>query len=127
VIRRPVFEADAFRRHVQQTLSGLAISERDGAYLASREFERRIYGDHYLARATGGTSATVKRIRREDLIAFHKHYYRPNGSMLLFSGAVSNERAVAHALAGGAPISGKSPITLSDRFPRGYGISLSGR
>ena len=97
VIRRPVFEADAFRRHIQQTLSGLAISEKNGAYLAAREFERRIYGDHYLARAPGGTSATVKQIRREDLIAFHRHYYRPNGSMLLFSGAVSNERAVALA------------------------------
>ena len=47
------------------------------------------------------------------------------GAYLLAWNAISaNERAVAHALRGGAPISGRSPITLSDRFPRGHGIIL---
>jgi len=47
--------------------------------------------------------------------------------LLAWNAVAANERAVARALAGGAPIAGKSPITLSDRFPRGYGISIRGR
>ena len=79
-----------------------------------------------LIRETGAKMPTV-------LVSFGSPYLLKqltsfDGAYLLAWNAVAaNERAVAHALAGGAPITGKSPITLSDRFPRGYGISISGR
>jgi beta-N-acetylhexosaminidase len=37
------------------------------------------------------------------------------------------ERAVADAVAGGAPIGGRLPITLSERYRRGYGIRVPAR
>jgi beta-N-acetylhexosaminidase len=47
--------------------------------------------------------------------------------LLAWNAIAANERAVANALAGGAPITGKLPITLSDRFGRGHGIIMEAR
>jgi len=49
------------------------------------------------------------------------------GTYLLAWHPVSaSEEAVARAIAGGAPIAGHLPITLSDRYPIGYGIVIEG-
>ena len=47
--------------------------------------------------------------------------------LLAWNAIAANERAVANALAGGAPITGTLPITLSDRFGRGHGITVEAR
>jgi CubicO group peptidase (beta-lactamase class C family) len=44
--------------------------------------------------------------------------------LVAWSAAPAAERAVARALAGGAPISGRLPITLGGDYPRGLGIEL---
>jgi beta-N-acetylhexosaminidase len=46
------------------------------------------------------------------------------GYLLAWSDAPSTERAVGRALAAGAPITGKLPITLSSQFPRGWGLEI---
>ena len=47
------------------------------------------------------------------------------GSYLLgWSDIRAAETAVAHAVAGGAPVTGHLPITLSSEYPRGHGIQL---
>ena len=46
------------------------------------------------------------------------------GYLLAWSQAQATERAVARALAGGAAISGRLPITLSERYGRGGGITV---
>ncbi|UCF40753.1 MAG: beta-lactamase family protein, partial [Gemmatimonadota bacterium] len=45
--------------------------------------------------------------------------------LIAWSDAVATERAVARALRGGAPISGRLPITLSDTYPRGHGVTVA--
>ena len=47
--------------------------------------------------------------------------------ILAWNAVAANERAAANALAGNAAIAGKSPITLSDRFPLGHGITVPAR
>lgn len=47
------------------------------------------------------------------------------GYLLAWSGVPAAEHAVARVLAGGAPVSGRLPVTLSERFPRSWGISLA--
>jgi beta-N-acetylhexosaminidase len=47
------------------------------------------------------------------------------GYLLAWSGIAAAERAVAAALAGGAPITGKLPITLEERYPRGFGVPVA--
>jgi beta-N-acetylhexosaminidase len=51
-----------------------------------------------------------------------------SGSYLLaWSDFLATELAVARALAGGAPITGKLPITLSEDYPLGFGVQLGRR
>lgn len=45
--------------------------------------------------------------------------------LIAWSASLATERAVAHALAGGAPIIGRLPITLSPEHPRGFGIRIT--
>jgi beta-glucosidase-like glycosyl hydrolase len=51
----------------------------------------------------------------------------PAGYLLAWADFESTERAVGRALASNAPIEGRLPITLSDAYPRGFGISLPQR
>jgi hypothetical protein len=46
------------------------------------------------------------------------------GYLLAWADFEATERAAARALAGGAAISGRLPITLSAAYQRGFGISL---
>jgi beta-glucosidase-like glycosyl hydrolase len=45
--------------------------------------------------------------------------------LLAWSAVPATERAVAIAATGGAPIRGRTPVTLSPAMPRGFGIELS--
>ncbi len=94
VARMPTFPAKEFRQHIERTISGMAIAEKDGGYLAEREFAARIYGAHHLARLASGTSQTLPNVLREDLVEFHRTHYMPNQSTLVFSGDVDEARAV---------------------------------
>lgn len=47
-----------------------------------------------------------------------------SGYLLAWSDSPATERAVARALAGSAPVTGRLPITLSPQYPRGFGIEL---
>lgn len=44
--------------------------------------------------------------------------------LLAWNDVPATERAVARTIAAGAPVSGRLPITLSEHFPRGFGITL---
>ena len=46
------------------------------------------------------------------------------GYLLAWADFEATERATARALAGEAPISGRLPITLSEEYPRGFGVVL---
>jgi beta-glucosidase-like glycosyl hydrolase/CubicO group peptidase (beta-lactamase class C family) len=45
--------------------------------------------------------------------------------LIAWSDVPATERAVARALRGGAAIAGRLPITVSEAYPRGYGVSLA--
>ncbi len=49
------------------------------------------------------------------------------GYLIAWSDFPATELAVSRALAGGAPISGRLPIRLSEQYPRGFGLNLPRR
>lgn len=97
VVRTPVFPPKEVKRHIAQTVNNLKVAERHGKYWADREFRKRIYGKHFLARKSDGTSQTLPKIQRTDLVEFHRKHYLPNSSILIFSGAIDSTKAVALA------------------------------
>jgi zinc protease len=94
IVRTPIFPKKEFGQHLRRTVSGLAIAEKDGGYLADREFSQRIYGAHYLARLPSGTTRTLPAVHRDDCVEFHRARYMPNRSLLIFSGDIDEGRAL---------------------------------
>src|SRR5690606_23718804 len=74
-----------------------AINERDPGTIAGRAFDKAIYGDHYLAQTSDGTSQSLKRVTREAVAEFHKRFITPDSSTLVFAGNVTPEAAFALA------------------------------
>ena len=94
VVRTPVFPEREFKRYVAQLVNVMKIEEADGKYWADREFGKRVYGRHYLGRRSSGTSESMSNLQQQDSVEFHRRHYMPNGSMLIFSGAIEAQAAV---------------------------------
>ena len=67
VVRTPTFPADELEKLRKQTLTSLAISDKEPSTKADREFRRRLFGDHPYGRTATGEAADVKAVTVEDL------------------------------------------------------------
>jgi zinc protease len=67
----PRFDADAIERVRGQVLSGLRSAQTDPRDLASRTFDRLVFGDHPYGSPLEGTMDSVEGLTREDIVAAH--------------------------------------------------------
>lgn len=95
VVRRPTFPEQEFETVRRRTLSGLQAQLGQPGAIAARQFARVLYGSHPYG--VSATPATVERIAREDLVAFHREAFVPENALLVIAGALP--RAEAEALA----------------------------
>jgi predicted Zn-dependent peptidase len=85
MLMHPAFPQDKLDLAKQQALEAIRRRNDNPAGIAGRLFLKRVYGeDHPLARES--TPETIRRITRDDLIAFHAHDYHPNAVILSLSG-----------------------------------------
>ena len=92
VIQNPAFVAADVERLRRLQLAEIEQEQRSPLKLALRLFPRLLYGDgHAYARPlTGsGTPESVARITREDLVAFHGAWFRPDRATLVVVGDTS--------------------------------------
>jgi len=59
------------------------------------EFMKLLYGDHPYGRLTGGDTISLPLIEREDLVAFHGTYFRPNNCFVVAVGDIARKDFVA--------------------------------
>jgi predicted Zn-dependent peptidase len=97
VVRNPAFAPEEIDRQKQQVTSSLQVNDNDPDYVASVLFDRLVYGFHPYGLPSSGTSATLQRVTREDLQAFHKRYFVPNNMILAIVGDVTSEEAFTAA------------------------------
>jgi zinc protease len=95
VILRPAFPAEEVERWRNQTLNGLQIRAEDAAYLADAAFDRALFGTHPYGLPDDGTPESVRALTRDDLVAFHRAHYVPNGAVLAVVGDVKPADAFA--------------------------------
>lgn len=93
----PIFDQAELDRHRAQTISALEVSYDDPDFLASTVFERLVYGIHPYGRPSEGTRESIKRLTREDLVAFHRTWFVPNNSLLAIVGDMTAAEAFAAA------------------------------
>jgi len=95
VVLHPSFPADEIERWRAQTLNGLQIQQQDPRYLAGAVFARAVFGDHPYGLPDSGTPESVRGITRDDLVAFHRAHYVPNGAILAVVGDIKAADAFA--------------------------------
>lgn len=91
VVRNPTFPEDEVANQKKRTRSGLQSQLSQPNALASRRFRSLIYGSHPYGEDP--RPEDVDGIDRSDLRSFHQSRYTPRGSLLVFAGDVSLERA----------------------------------
>jgi len=89
VILNPSFPQSDFERQQKQTLAGIKREENSPVAAALRVMPSLLYGqDHaYGNPLTGsGTTASVSKMTREDLVKFHSTWFKPNNATLIIVG-----------------------------------------
>jgi zinc protease len=90
----PVFPKAEVEKLRAQLLTGLAIRAEDTADMASMIFDKILFKGHPYSRPEDGFPETIKRIKREDLVKFHRGHFGPRGLVIAIVGGVKPEEAV---------------------------------
>jgi len=95
VVRNPAFAEAELARSRQQALDGLTVALRAPGGIASMLISRAIYGDG----PYGGTPspASLAAIGQGDVSSFHRSSWRPDNAVLVISGDLEVEQAMALA------------------------------
>ena len=81
VLMNPAFREDKIELEKLQYRSSIARRNDDASGITAREFRKLIYGaDNPYARTA--EYDTINSITRDDLVAFHERYFRPNNVIL---------------------------------------------
>ena len=122
----PAFPAEALERLRAQRLVGLTQARDQTSAIASRLFPRLIYGDAH-PYGQNVTEDTLKAITREDVLAFHRAYFRPAQALVTVVGDVnaaaaraSIEKAFAAWPSGGDKPAFQYPALPAPRTPTIY-------
>jgi zinc protease len=93
ILMNPTFPAAEVVRKVNQFKAALASGEDEPKVVASRTFIKALYGAFPYNHPVMGTPQGLTAITRQDLVEFHRNYYRPNNSVLSVVGDLTPEEA----------------------------------
>ncbi len=82
------FPAEAVDRARTEVLGEITFAEEDPDTMARDAFREAVYGPHPYGRPGRGRTETVEGITREDVVAHHRGWYRPNNAILVVCGDV---------------------------------------
>jgi len=94
VLMNPAFREDKIELEKVQHRSAVSRRNDDASSITAREFRKLIHGaDSPYARTT--EYDTINNIMRDDLVAFHQKYFRPNNVILGVLGDFDSEEMLA--------------------------------
>lgn len=88
VVRNPVFKDEEIERLRQQYLDSLSVGMNNPGQLAGWVASRVVFGDSPYGHPVSGTPESIPRIKREDIVALHDKYYRPDNAVLVIGGDI---------------------------------------
>jgi zinc protease len=89
VILNPIFPEDDFKRQQRLQVAGIQREKTTPVQMGLRVFPALLYGEGhaYGNPMTGtGTTATVEKMTREDMVKFHDAWFKPNHATLVIAG-----------------------------------------
>jgi zinc protease len=105
ILHQPVFPAGAFLREKMRLISAIKESDIQPGTIASRTFNRLIYGGHPYGQRASGDVESVGKITRDELVTFYRRHYVARDAIIAIMGDISREEAdaLAERLAAGLP------------------------
>jgi len=113
VVRHPTFKQEEIDRLRQQNIDALSVAMKQPGRLASFVMAHVIFGAGPYGHNLGGTPQSLAAIKRDDIVAFHRNYYRPDAAILVLGGDIAPAKAfaIAQELFGGwKPSPGSHPM-----------------
>jgi len=105
MISTPTFPEDELGRLKRETVSEIVEARDNDRIIAQKAMQRTLFAGHPYGRNAGGTTQSVPRIERSDVVDFYKRHVRRGNLIVAFAGDVTSERvpALAARLLGGVP------------------------
>jgi len=102
VARNPTFKTDEIERLREQNIDALRVALQEPSTLAELVATNAIFGSAPYGHNLGGTPESLQKITREDIVGFHRRFYRPDNGVLVIAGDLKPETAfgLAEALFG---------------------------
>lgn len=97
VVRHPTFKQEEIDRLRKQNIDALSVAMKQPGRLANFVMTHVIFGDRPYGHNLGGTPESLARIKRDDIVAFHRDYYRPDNAILVIGGDIAPAKAFATA------------------------------
>lgn len=96
-LRHPTFPAAELDKLRQQSLAGLEQELENPGARARRAFLRAVYppGHPYRPETVEEAQASLKAMTRDELAAFYRRHYGPDTAILVITGDVTNDQALA--------------------------------
>lgn len=88
VVRNPTFKDEEIERLRAQNLDSLTVNMRQPGAVAGYVASRVVFGDEAYGHPLAGTPEAMQRIKRENIVALHGMYYRPDNAILVFAGDI---------------------------------------
>ncbi len=89
VLLAPAFPEPELKRRSEEIAGAIQRSEQDPGTVAAREMALLLYPGHPYSRPVVGTVESVKRIAREQVVAFYRENYRPDAAIVAVVGDVT--------------------------------------
>ncbi|MEW6408973.1 MAG: pitrilysin family protein, partial [Nitrospirota bacterium] len=94
ILLNPSFRDEEIQRKKDLIKGALKKRKEEPDWIASKEFDRVVFGRHPYGRDVSGTEETMDRMTREDIISFHSRYYLPNNSIIAIAGDITEKEAI---------------------------------
>lgn len=117
VLANPVFSAEELERARQQSLARLRSHLDDADTVLSLAYDRVLYDGHPNGRSVLGTEKSLSALTREDVLAFHRDRYRPDGAFAVVVGDVTRAEVESRFGVALAQWSGKAVAAEPPRPP----------
>jgi zinc protease len=89
VLLRPTFTDDELAREKQEIVADLIQQEDEPQKVAARAFYKMVFGSHPYWHPAEGTRESVPRLTREQVVGFHRKFYRPNNAVMVIVGDIN--------------------------------------
>ncbi len=108
-LTKPVFDDKILERNKSRLISSVKQQKQNPAYVASLAYTQALYGGHPYGHPATGDEASIKALRRDDLMAFKNQFLTKDNAKITITGDLSldDAKALANRISTELP-SGKS-------------------